>query len=90
MDETLSLICGAVTGMMTGGVAGWLVSRRRHLSDHTFQRPLDPHLDFQIDHAAHQWATAQGVPEAEDLVARKIRLGIALQDRRRNNGDEHR
>ena len=76
---------GAATGMVGGGIAGWLVSSRRHESTESIEAParFDPTTDAQIEAAARAWATAHGMPEASGLVARKVRLGLTLQRRRR-------
>lgn len=75
---------GAVTGGVTGAFAGWLVSRRRDPSEAArLSDPTDPVMDAEIDRAAHQWAAAQGMPEAGLFVARRIRFGLELGRRRR-------
>jgi hypothetical protein len=81
--QQLIVIAGATVG---GGLAGWLVALWR-----TQVGPVavpEPPIASQgppdewIDEAAARWASANGRPEAQGLIASKLRLGYALQQRR--------
>jgi hypothetical protein len=76
---------GAVVGMVVGGVGGWFISQHRRWKGDP-PRPelsIPTEVDDQIYEAARGWAMAQGMPEATNLIARKLRLGLRLQARRR-------
>jgi|NGEPerStandDraft_6_1074524.scaffolds.fasta_scaffold433769_2 hypothetical protein len=87
MTNTIMIvISGAVAGMFSGGVAGWLVSRRRPDDVEILEQPtapLDRAEEDRIDEAARQWASSQGMPEAADLISRKLRFARHLQTRQR-------
>jgi hypothetical protein len=76
---------GATAGAAAGGVAGWIVSRRRAQADDESVMPdleIRPDKEDEIDEMAQRWATSQGIPEASDLVSRKLRLASRLGSRR--------
>lgn len=80
------LIClGALTGGMAGGLTGWVVSRHRSVEDDARSVAADVVASDEpdgIDEIAQQWAAQHGLPDASDLVARKLRLASQLQTRR--------
>lgn len=81
--QQLIVIAGATVG---GGLAGWLVTLWRTRSDMAaaptpLAAPQAP-TDEWIDEKAAQWASANGRPETQGLIASKLRLGYALQQRR--------
>lgn len=74
----------AVAGAVGGGLSGWLV-RMRHPGTRgalEMHEPIDDDDKPEIDQMAARWASSNGVPEASDLVARKLRLTMRLADRR--------
>lgn len=84
--RTLYLDIVAIVGAtVCGALAGGLVARR---VAHRVWLLLQPPPDVSIydhpgvDEVARQWATDHGHPEAQGLVANKLRLGLALQHRR--------
>jgi hypothetical protein len=81
----VSILCGSGAGGVTGSLAGWLVSRRAKTSTDGGRRRIviDPDTSARIDEAARHWANDNGIPEGSGLVARKLRLALALQERRR-------
>lgn len=85
LSDLTVIAIGAVSGLMAGGVGGWLVSKRRHgpVEPSPPIETLDTSTNEWIEAAADKWSVANGMPEAAPLVARKLRLGLNLQDRRR-------
>jgi len=86
------LTTAGITGGLVGGLAGalisWLWRTKYERSPQVAPEPepvcqVDSDLGASIDHAATQWANEQGTPEAVDLIADKIRLGLVLQEHRR-------
>jgi hypothetical protein len=84
VNELANTSLGAVAGLVIGCGLGWVVSARRpRQTDKALPAvEIDPVTNHRIDQAAEQWAAARGMPDASDLVARKLRLGFALQRRR--------
>lgn len=85
--EYINVVIGAVAGAAAGGLTGWTVNRRRNrhrLHENAAHDPvIDPLLEKRIQSAARRWAEEHDRPEAEKIVADKLRLGISLQQRRR-------
>jgi hypothetical protein len=81
--QQLIVIAGATVG---GGLAGWLVAIwRTHANPtavETSPAVQGTPTDEWIDQAAGRWASARGRPEAQGLIASKLRLGYTLQERR--------
>jgi hypothetical protein len=78
----LALLAGTLGGITSGGLAGWWLCKRRIACAPLDQDAIDPAVDHQINAAAHRWAAAHDRPGAAPLVARKLRLAYALQQRR--------
>jgi len=80
-ENLITALAGTACGGLVGGLVGWRKARR------TFERTV-PHTgpenaeDDWVQDAAQQWAVAHGRPEAETLIASKLRLGIELHERR--------
>jgi hypothetical protein len=76
---------GSVAGAVAGGVAGWFVKSHRPEDEdgrRVVERPVSESDSAQIHDAAARWAQDNGIPEAADLAARKLRLSMHLADRR--------
>jgi hypothetical protein len=92
MTDAIVICVGALVGGIAGGISGWVVTRRR--ADFGYQHPeavdvikLDG--SDEIDGIAQRWATDQGIPDASDLVSRKLRLASHLQSRRQRGARWH-
>jgi hypothetical protein len=70
-------LIGAVSGLLA---ARWFLRRLPGLDP---AEPSDPFISAQIDQAAVKWASEQGRPEAAGLMADKLHLLYALDQRRR-------
>lgn len=81
----LSLICGALAGVVAGVVtARWLLSRQR-LDALAPLEPADPFISAELDQAAANWATDTGQPpQAASLMADKLHLLYALGRKRQS------
>ena len=80
--EGLIVLLGSTAGGLIGGAIG---SRRRAHS--VWDEPTKPTFEeFPEDEArraAHEWTDANDLPEFEDVIVNKLRLGWGLQQRRR-------
>jgi hypothetical protein len=87
-SQSVTVALGAVSGMAGGTLGGWLV--RSHRPDvarltppnETFEGEPEETDDW-IDVAASRWSGSNGISEASRIVARRVRLAMALQSRRR-------
>lgn len=77
-----ALLAGISGGALAGALAGWWTGRRSAPASSLDDLVFDPDLDEQIGDAARGWAMRQGQPAAAPLVARKLRLMVALNQRR--------
>jgi hypothetical protein len=79
----LALFVGTFSGTVAGGLVSWWLldqpSAEPVALDHL---TFDPDVDDQISRAANQWAETHHRPEAAPLVADKLRLVHALNQRR--------
>ncbi len=75
-----------LSGAVGGLVSWWLMERTNtaNVPVHQSVVGFDADLDGQIGEAASQWAAAHRQPAAAPLLARKLRLTYALNERRRN------
>jgi len=83
----LTIVLALFFGTFSGTVVGSLLSRWLSAQTHRATEPADPFtidrdIDAQIDRAAGRWATAHDQPAAASLVADKLRLVHALNQRR--------
>ncbi len=90
MYEEIFTVLG---GVVAGGVAGSIVSRRCVIRSIGKRSPTatstvsDSVTNTWIDQAATEWATKTGGrPEAKRLIASKLRLGLHLQQQRQQEG----
>jgi hypothetical protein len=85
MSELITALLGGGAGLVAGSVAGWLVSRRKTPPQQTLTPNviIDHDTESRIEAAAQQWASDRGMPEVSGLIARKLRLGLRLQEGRR-------
>jgi hypothetical protein len=83
-NDILFAAAGLLVGLMAGARTGSLMRGRTSQSVDQLlpEVAIDPVTEKRINDAAREWATAEGIPEAESLIARKIRLGLTLQARR--------
>jgi hypothetical protein len=78
----LALFFGTFSGTVVGGLVNWWLSAQTRTEAMPLERlAVDPDLEAQIDQAAGQWATAHDQPAAASLVADKLRLAHALNQR---------
>jgi len=84
MTPMLIIGFSSVAGAVGGGISGWLVRKRfpEARRTHPSQETIDIDDEPEIEQMAARWASSNGVPEASDLVARKLRLTMRLADRR--------
>jgi hypothetical protein len=85
--EAIAIGLGGVAGAGAGATAAYLVARTRGdlvVTDPTanLTSPIEASIDREdeVGAAAHEWAKAHGMPEAEHLIANKLRLGLQLRD----------
>jgi hypothetical protein len=79
----IALGAGAGGGVVAGSLAAWWTTHRQSASPMAVDDlPRDPELDEQISKAARGWAMRQGQPTAAPLVADKLRLLLAMNQRR--------
>jgi hypothetical protein len=82
----IALFVGTFSGIVAGGLVSWWLLRQAFAEtvpvDHL---AVDTGMDDQINRAANQWAEAHHRPGAAPLVADKLRLAYALNQRRRRN-----
>jgi hypothetical protein len=79
-------IATAIGSTVCGALAGGLVASRVVRQVRPLQQPPPKESFYDdpgIDEVARQWATEHGHPEAQGLVANKLRLGLALKHRQR-------
>ena len=83
--EITNAVLWTALGLLLGGISGIFVGRRQARQNELPPESVPQYFpaNDQIDEAASRWAAAQGMPEAADLAARKLRLWLSLQDRRR-------
>jgi hypothetical protein len=80
-----ALLAGILGGTVTGGlVSWWLLGRTPARRERADNWSVDPAVAARIDQAASRWAKAHGRPGAAPLVAGKLRLAYALNQRRRS------
>lgn len=82
-ESVITVVVATICGGLAGGIAGRF--RRRTVDRQPIDQTIpsfDPATEAWIDQAAKQWATAHGRPEAETVIANKLRLGTTLQERR--------
>jgi hypothetical protein len=88
METILSILAlGTAGGAVAGGFAGWLVSRQRsdQFEESSSSRVIRPEADDPLDGDVRSWTAGQGIPDVNDLIARKIRFGFDLANRRRRS-----
>lgn len=70
---------------MVGGSFVWWCARPVDSGEVPVQslRVIDESFEMQVNDAATRWAAEHGRPEAAPLIANKLRLGFALNERRR-------
>ena len=75
----IAVVAALCTGLL-GGLAGWWL-RGQYVDTPEVVQPLwiDPMTAAEIDHLAAAWAQAHDRPQAEELVADKLRLAWALR-----------
>lgn len=78
----LALLAGTLSGIASGGLAGWWLCKRRIACVPLDHDAIDPAVDHQINAAADRWAVAHDRPGTAPLIARKLRLAYLLQQRR--------
>lgn len=82
----LALFVGTFSGTVAGGLVSWWLLGQAFAETAPVDRlAVDPGMDDQISQAANQWAEAHHRPGAAPLVADKLRLAYALNQRRRRN-----
>jgi hypothetical protein len=77
----ISTLAGTACGALAGGLAGWRQARRM-TNPTTTPTDAPPSEDDWVQGVAREWATAHGRPEAETLIANKLRLGLSLREQR--------
>lgn len=88
METILSILAlGTAGGAIAGGLAGWLVSRQSptQFEESSSARVVRPGTDGPLDGDVRSWTAGQGIPDVNDLIARKIRFGFDLANRRRRS-----
>jgi hypothetical protein len=79
----LALFFGTFSGTVVGGLMSWWLLAQAYTETTPLERlPVDPDMDERIDKTAERWAAAHHQPFAEPLVANKLRLVHALNQRR--------
>jgi hypothetical protein len=83
MDETLVYVGGAfLLGGMTGALSGWRVTRRLKRHAVPMISPLSSSDNKWAGEVAEQWVQTHNRPEAQNLIADRLRLLVALRQRR--------
>lgn len=85
--QFVTMMLGAASGLVGGTLAGWFV--RSHDVDVAPSSLPDQVVGVEsddanawIDEEAKKWADDNGMPEASRIIARRIRFGLALQNRK--------
>lgn len=79
------LISSGSAGALTGAVTAWLITRHRSHGpqvDKPQEPEIDPLIETRANRMASRWAKTHNWPEAQGVVADKLRLSWVLQRRR--------
>jgi hypothetical protein len=86
--EAIALGLGATVGAGTGALAALVLTRIRREFIPTDSIAAAADQEAEIRAASAAWARANDLPEAADLIAHRLRFGLALRNRaRRRKGD---
>lgn len=81
MELLVAFAGGAVGGFAAVRVSLWHRDRRERASSAVHDAVLDPVVEENIDEVARTLAHSRGRPDAQRLIANKLRLAVRLRDR---------